>query len=64
VAHLRDAVEVAAEDAGVHLADLGEDFAGAMVFDVNLVEALVGLAFAEGGEMGDAHERRKVMSEK
>ena len=42
---------IAADDARVDLTDLCEDFAGAVIFDVNLLKALVRRAFAERGKM-------------
>ena len=44
-------VIIAADDARVDLTDLCEDFAGAVIFDVNLLKALVRRAFAERGKM-------------
>ena len=50
-----DLRQILAHDAGIHLADLGADFAGFVVFDLSLVERLIGAAFAEGGKMGNGH---------
>jgi hypothetical protein len=55
-ARLADAAQVLADDAGIHLADFGADFAGFVVFDLNFIEGLVGAAFAESGEVWDGHE--------
>jgi hypothetical protein len=50
---LADAAQILADDAGIHLADFGADFAGFVVFDLNFIKGLVGAAFAESGEVGE-----------
>ena len=47
--------KIAFHDAAVDLRDEGLDLAGAVVFDLDLVEGIVGAAEAEGGEMGEVH---------
>ena len=37
-ARFTDAAKILADDAGIHLADFGADFAGLVIFDLNFVE--------------------------
>lgn len=53
-----DPGQVLAHDPGIHLAHLGTDFTGLVIFDLDLVERFIRTAFAERGEMGNGrHER-------
>ena len=52
---LADPRKVFSDDAGIHLADRGHRQAGAVIQDFDLVEAFVGLAAAECGEVWEIH---------